>query len=262
MIDLQEMQGIELEIMKTIHAFCTTHGIRYSLAYGTLLGAVRHQGFIPWDDDLDIIMPRPDYEKFLDTFESDHYKVASLRDSAYPYPYAKVYDSRTYLKETLRHTYESLGIFVDVFPVDGLPASEWKQKQHYRKQRFLYKLYMSMEYFFSHEWSVKKNMLIAMGRSIEYFYPLRTILQRLEKNAKRYDYSYTQKVAVLTGEAGFIPIQEVAFDTLIFLPFEQSQFYAIEPFEAYLYALYGQYMTLPPKNERKSEHRYAVGWIS
>ena len=119
-VTLEEMRDLQLAMMDKIHEFCVERGIRYSLGGGTLLGAVRHKGYIPWDDDIDIMLPRPDYERFLKEFDGvyPNFKVLHLNnDRTYPYLFAKVYDSRTLLVECRA----TMGVYIDVFPIDGLP---------------------------------------------------------------------------------------------------------------------------------------------
>lgn len=260
MISLSEMQNLEFEIMKAIHEFCCENAIRYSLAYGTLLGAVRHHGFIPWDDDMDIIMPRPDYDKFITSFTSSRYKVVSLSDEGYLYPYAKVYDCTTFLHEELRFTYQNMGVFVDIFPVDGLPASEYMQKRLYSRQVLLYKLHMSMKYHYSNEWTLVKNMQLLLGRIIGTLIPIKRILTILEKQSMQYSFDASETVAVLVGEDVLIPIKKQEFDQLKLIQFGNTQFYSIPEFDELLHGLYGNYLELPPKEKQKSEHRYDVGW--
>ncbi|MDT4762166.1 LicD family protein [Sphaerochaeta sp. PS] len=260
MIDLDGMKHIELEMMKEIHAFCQAHGITYSLGYGTLLGAVRHKGFIPWDDDIDILMPRPDYDAFRHSFQSGDYQVVSSSDSGYFYPYAKVYDKRTYLQEDLRYTYPDMGVFIDIFPVDGLPDEYDQQVRLYKKQKFLYKLHMSMKYRFSREWNASKNLLLLLARMIALFFPIGKVIKKLEQNYLLFAYEEKPQVAVMLGEVKLVPISRSSFESLTLLEFEDTQFYAIAQYESYLSGLYGDYLQLPPLAQQASEHRYTVGW--
>jgi len=260
MIELDEMKTIELEMMKQVHAFCASHSIRYSLGYGTLLGAIRHKGFIPWDDDIDLIMPRPDYDEFIKTFNSDVYCVVSSLDTGYYYPYAKVYDKRTFLKEELRYTYPDMGVFIDVFPVDGLPASLQAQERLYSVQKFLYKLHMSMKYHVSREWSLLKNFLVLVSRVISLFYPLKRVIKKIEKNYLLNSYDASEDVAVLLGEIKLVKIPKSSFEHLGMMAFEDSQFLVVPDVDSLLTKLYGDYMTPPPPEKQTSEHRYTVGW--
>ena len=101
-IETEEMKKLELDMLIDVAKFCDENDIRYYLSGGTLLGAVRHKGFIPWDDDIDISMPRPDYLKFVSTYNgsSEFYQVQSIENNdKYWRTFAKVFDTRTYLKE-------------------------------------------------------------------------------------------------------------------------------------------------------------------
>ena len=121
-LDIDEIKEVELGIMDYIHNICKEKGINYSLAYGSLLGAVRHKGFIPWDDDLDIALKRDEYDKLYQAILEDNnsiYKVVSWEnDSRYPYPFYRVYDSRTVYENNYIQNDIELGICVDVFPFD------------------------------------------------------------------------------------------------------------------------------------------------
>ena len=123
LIPSTEIHTYLLDILKAIDAFCTQNGIRYSMAYGTLIGAARHKGFIPWDDDIDLLMPRPDFERFISTFGKEEdaryrciYRVNTPQEY-YKHIFAKVHDSWTELKQDKYR----FGLYVDIFPVDGKP---------------------------------------------------------------------------------------------------------------------------------------------
>lgn len=121
-LDIDEIKEVELGVMDYIHNICREKGINYSLAYGSLLGAVRHRGFIPWDDDLDIALKRNQYDQLYQAILEDNnsiYKVVSWEnDSRYPYPFYRVYDSRTVYENNYIQNDIELGICVDVFPFD------------------------------------------------------------------------------------------------------------------------------------------------
>ncbi len=123
-VSLKTIQNLEFEILKYIRDICDANGLRYYLAYGTLIGAVRHQGFIPWDDDMDIHMPRPDYMKFVEIVKANphpYYKLISREtEPRFTLLVAKMIDSRTKLTQiSLWKEKVQLGLFVDIFVLDG-----------------------------------------------------------------------------------------------------------------------------------------------
>lgn len=125
-LTLREIQEIELNILSDIDRFCRENGIRYSLDGGTLLGAVRHHGFIPWDDDIDIIMPREDYDRFLKSYQSKNGQYRLYTKDTIPayrtQMFAKVIDTQTIANEELYQQQDAYGLWVDIFPADYVPA--------------------------------------------------------------------------------------------------------------------------------------------
>ena len=122
-LSLEELKKVELDILIWFADICEQEKLNYTLSYGTLLGAVRHKGFIPWDDDIDVAMPRPDYEKFIEycnTHET-HYKLIDIHnDKGYNYLFAKVYDPNTTIVEKYANRFKAnYGVYIDIFPVDG-----------------------------------------------------------------------------------------------------------------------------------------------
>ena len=135
---IEELKLLQREVLDDIVQFCQEHGLRYTLAYGTLLGALRHKGYIPWDDDIDIHMPRPDYEKFLSLYNnrnSDDSVVTHEMDRRYHVPFAKVYRKGTIVKEFF-YKQSVFGAYVDIFPIDGIKDERqawWCDKVHVHK---------------------------------------------------------------------------------------------------------------------------------
>ena len=118
-----ELRRIQLDLLIAFDKFCAANELHYSLDYGTLLGAVRHQGFIPWDDDIDISMPRPDYDRFL-SLTKNGLGIYEVRSGEYTpgyfYPIAKMIDPRTILVEHTIGDAHIMGVYLDIFPLDGL----------------------------------------------------------------------------------------------------------------------------------------------
>ena len=129
-LTIEELKAVELNILKDVAKFCEKHDIKYFLCGGTLLGAIRHKGFIPWDDDIDIAMPREDYERFFKLYNSSNtrYHADSLENNPnWHMSFGRVGDTATVLYEhTLKEKYKEYHAFIDVFPVDGIPSCSWK----------------------------------------------------------------------------------------------------------------------------------------
>ena len=120
-LSMDEVKNTELDILLEFDRFCTANKLRYLLAFGTALGAARHGGFIPWDDDIDVIMPRDDYERFLASYKdsgSSRFKLIIYRDKTSIYHFAKLIDRTTLVYETYLSPKYSTGLWIDVFPVD------------------------------------------------------------------------------------------------------------------------------------------------
>ena len=121
-LNLEEIQAIELDILTFFADICERHGLDYFLAYGTLIGAMRHEGFIPWDDDIDVCMPRADYEKLWEVSREEEfapYQLVSYRDKSSLYSFFKLVDTRTLVHETYIADQYETGLWIDVFPLDA-----------------------------------------------------------------------------------------------------------------------------------------------
>ncbi len=279
-ISSEELKLIELNILKEVASFCDRNNIRYYICGGTLLGAVRHQGFIPWDDDIDIMMPRPDYISFIKKFNgyNKRYFVKSVEnDSSYVYTMAKVYDNRTYLVDnTLREPLSYAGVFIDIFPVDGLPDSVLKQKLFFKEQEFLNIIFHAscMKYKYSHRYIDSKDkfseikgfirtVLKFIAISMFAFLPAKKIARYINKNASKYNYSNSRFIGAIVdchygGEKE--KMTRDAFEKRQQFTFEKEQFWGTQIYDLYLSNLYGDYMELPPENRRLAHHDFIAYW--
>jgi len=259
-ISIQEMRKIQIDILDAIHLFCESNHIRYSLCGGTLLGAVRHKGYIPWDDDIDIFMPRPDYEKFISTFDNgtgnlrvQHYK----NDISYPLRWARVFDDRTILISINSVD----GVFVDVFPVDGLPDLEGAKQMS--KELLVLRDQLARTTKF-HSQAVRQNAFLL---NVKYyikklFCPSRkTVLQKYDKLLHTYEFETSKNAGVIVSRFGEKELLEASvFKSYIQLPFEGKMYSCIKDYDVYLRKLYGDYMQLPPKEKRVTHHRFKIYW--
>ena len=137
-----DIRPLQLRILKNLLAIdkvCKEHNLRYYIMAGTMLGAVRHKGFIPWDDDLDIGMPRADYDLLMtnakEWLPEPYEAVCAENDKEYPLPFAKIQDADTTLIERMHLKYLG-GVYIDVFPLDGVPTGRMAQRMHFAKYEF------------------------------------------------------------------------------------------------------------------------------
>lgn len=260
-----ELKSIQLEIMKHVHNFCESNHINYSLAYGSLLGAIRHKGFIPWDDDIDIVMLRKDYERFLQLYpkHSDLYKVHSLEsDPNYAYAFAKVSDPRTLLVENVNA--QNIGVNIDVFPLDNA-FDDLEQSQKYAKKisllKYLYRLKFLQPSKKNAPW---KRVLMRIGKIAVLPLTLRKLATKISSYAKSNTNQESKYVVMMVGTTPQATLRQIVerswFNSYTTVPFEGTQLKIITEFDKYLSHEYGDYMT-PPKNKTSPHTLNNVFWI-
>lgn len=258
-IEIDEIRKIQLSIMDRIDAFCKEKGLRYSLAGGSLIGAVRHKGYIPWDDDIDIVMPRPDYEVFIKDFRClypDLTVQTVQSDETYNRLFAKVYDNRTEIIEPLLRT----GVYVDIFIVDGISSPEEMEnrcKEYAYEQYLLGKVTKFFE-FQQHKWFLRIKYYVK-----RLLYPSRAkLIERYERLWKQYPFETSKYAGVLNTVYG----TKECMETDVFchysrdLLFEGRHYMHVTRYHDYLTNLYGDYMTPPPPEQRVSHHEPNVFW--
>lgn len=254
-VPLSQYQDILRETARAFDGLCRRHGIRYFAAYGTALGAVRHGGFIPWDDDMDVYLLRPDYDRLL-TLGSDpslegRYEFVTPGTKDYPLPYAKFCDARTTLVEDPRWPAVT-GVFIDLFPLDRAPEDPAliRRAQNRASRRFA-----AYRRGFQHH---PEGFTFPGLLDLLYFRPLRRLFysawvresRRLSRQEGPNLTTYTRRDA---EQRETLPA--AWFERTVDLPFEGGTVMAMEPVEEYLRFIYGDWQQLPPPGKRVSTHR-------
>lgn len=261
MAELNTMQRRLLEMFKFFHDFCEKNDITYIALDGTLLGAVRHKGFIPWDDDIDVGVPREDYNRLLGLLASSngYYVVEgpTSEDSNFYYPYAKLYDINTTLIENTTVELKR-GLFIDIFPLDGLADDINEAKKEYAIiNKYLNRLAIRKVPINVHrKWY--KNIILKIVQWIPFkSFNEKELCLRIDRLCQRKSIYNTKLGGNLVGAWGF---KEVMGNEIIGKPqlydFEDFKIYGPEKYDEYLTKLYGDWRKLPPLEKRTSHHDF------
>lgn len=265
-IGTKELRELQMCVLDEIDRFCREHHIYYTMSGGTLLGAVRHKGFIPWDDDMDIQMLRKDYLRFIqlwnNSVHNSYYELISIESgNNRGYAFAKMIDNRT---ASLVKGMESEGVYVDIFPLDKVKDYDdftRRRQKHirlFRQRKGLYwrRLAKSGQIPF---WRI----VLAHLRSPHF--PSKTLEQVVEEinmNAQELENeSCTYYFEMVSGFRCKDLIPASVFNTYIELPFENRRYMCVEAYDEYLTRTFGNYMQLPPKEEQVKQHMFSnVYW--
>lgn len=258
-LSIEEIKQVEVSILDYINSVCEANNIRYYLAYGTLLGAVRHKGFIPWDDDIDICMKREDYESFIkaaSSINNTRYKLCHRSISKHYFSeYAKMIDVKTIIEGKEVEIGEDDGLWVDIFPLDVVP-------KHDKFIRILIQVSVAFRVFSIHKKFPKKRSKIwypvwLISRLIGP-YPFLRITEKLSqigKTGERLGY-----MASLSSSSDCkYSFPKEFFDEVVYLEFEGKKYPAPLMYDAYLKSQYGDYLKLPPM-EKRASHPIEAFW--
>ena len=260
--DIREIQQMELGIMEYIHKTCQKIGVKYFLAYGSLIGAVRHKGFIPWDDDMDICMLREDYEKLQDYLianPDERYEVMSYKNNLnYVYPFMKVQDNQTYLLEEDVRIDSNMGIYVDIFPVDGYEDdSVFKDKM----TRLIKKRQLSCYTFkgITNTKSILNSLIRYISVIIFYFTNTNKYIRGIDELAKSRKVDDYELVDYLIYKDMNKPVWKREWlEQTITGVFEGKEFMIPKNYHEILTSDYGDYTQLPPVELRFSHHDFQL----
>lgn len=256
-LTLREIQLVGLEILKDVHRFCIENSIKYSLLDGSMLGAVRHHGFIPWDDDVDIIMPRPDYERFCRTYQSDSYKLKCREnDKNCMIAFARVFDTkRTVMSTTMPWCRDEVGVWIDVFPADGAFDDIEQHKQYYAKNRshWSHAIELRNSRYYLHNSSdligyIRSVLLCcANGMGLMDYY-MNSLIKRGKALPFGSTHYWTQIMCMGDNSKEHNRMETFASCTL--MPFEDTEVFVMNGYDEVLRGKFNDYMQLPPVEQR------------
>lgn len=257
----RELREVQLEVLTAFDHLCRSHGLVYYLAYGTLLGAIRHRGYIPWDDDVDVMMPRADYDRLHTVFAAAaprHLTLGSPQTQPrWPFPYAKISDDRTELFEPLEQPLP-LGVNLDVFPIDAVPSGALAFRLQSQILRLL-------------RWAVELRYIaaargrgwhhpfaLAVGKPVLRRIPVRLLVGAFTRGARMSGRGRNLRGVRVGSYDWWVPAGDLATPTE--LTFEGRLLLAPASPSAVLNALYGDYERIPPAAQQISHHAFTAVW--
>ncbi len=256
-IDLDELKAIQLDLLQKTTEFCEKNGLRYFLCGGTLIGAVRHKGYIPWDDDIDIAMPRTDYDKFVKCFNQpgNYYQVVNLTTNPdYAYPFAKVYDNRTVFNE-LHYPGDTFGVYIDIFPADGVnDVGQIKKIMLLRK-------FLNTKRANYQRRTISKMIINTFGKLLLLPFSAHQIGQWMDSEARKYAFGSVPSAGLIANPISLgEKVDKSVFDSDVYQEFEGRKYRVPVGYDAWLRSIYGDYMQLPPVEHRVTHHTFEAYW--
>lgn len=258
-ITIEEIKDLELEILKYVDKFARKEGIEYFLASGTLLGAVRHQGFIPWDDDIDIYMPRQSYDIFVKKFNDieSRYRLLDVSNTKdYPYAFAKVIDLTTEIDEYRFKPYKA-GVYIDVFPLDDV-GNNMESIIKVNRQLNKYRQLLTFKTVRLSYYHGLKKIGILIAKIAALFYKREKLISKIDALSQclRSDNSTYIACMVMLSYGIREVYNKSWFEECVELKFEGQSFRAPKGYVDVLTSMYGEYMKLPPKEKQVTHHSF------
>ena len=261
MDDKRKLQSIILIIANEIDRICKENDIKYFMDSGTQLGAIRHGGFIPWDDDFDIGMRRSEFERFIDicrkTLNSEQFYLETAEDVGYGFSFAKIHLNKTEIIEDFsKNAKVHRGIFVDIFPYDNIPDFFINRKIFLFKNHILKNMIWIKENYGDeiHRKQFQYKVLKLLGMAV----PLAVLKQRREQLIQKYNRIETR--CCFTSDYPHNIFQCIWLDDIVRYPFEDTSFLGVRKYDELLQVLYGNYMEIPPIEKRIVHSNYKVDY--
>lgn len=257
-ISEDEIKKSELDILLQVKKFCEDNQIKYYLVGGTLLGAIRHKGFIPWDDDIDICMPRNDYKFFVKNFSS-HKKNLEIRCNSLnnlEVPFAKIINLNTVVESEFDESEINKHLWIDIFPVDGLPDDIDEVNKIYKKCHFYRKVLMLSNAKLGKGTTFFRKCIKYILKPIAELYGKKRCVKNIEFIVGQNSYESSKYVGIVTwGVLGIGQrMLKTEFEKSVDVEFEGYKFAAFSCWDSYLRGMYGDYTKLPSQEQRKTHN--------
>ena len=254
-LSLDEIKKIELKILKEFDYFCKENNLRYYLAGGTLLGAIRHKGFIPWDDDIDVCMPREDYKILIKNFsDTKNIKLKSNLLGNFDRPFTKLVDVNTIIDSKFDASENNKHLWIDIFPVDGLSENLKEVKKAYEKCSFYRTVLILADAKLGEGKTTFRKYSKYILKPLAKLYGKERCIKKIEEIAASNQYESSKYVGIVTY--GLYGVGErmlkSEFEKSVEVEFEGYKFPAFSCWDSYLTGLYRDYMQLPPIEKRKT----------
>ncbi len=256
---LEEIKEVSLDVLSEFHDFCCSHSLKYSLAGGTAIGAIRHHGFIPWDDDIDVCMLRQDYERFCQLYESNgDYELFAPQRGNTQIAYARLCEMRrTEVRPFVPCFKKSSGIWIDIFPMD-LANDDYDK--FYARQMDVYSIKKKIDHHrdamrhLSRSLGIKGNLHVIWKKITRPTTGVEDIITEITRLSTAEDDSCQRLTNYHTVYRKTEWYLRKDFDDTITVEFEGKQYHLMSGYDDYLRQIYGDYMQLPPPEKRIARH--------
>lgn len=257
-LSVDEIKQVELQLLLDFDHLCKKNNLYYTLCGGTLLGAIRHKGFIPWDDDIDVLMPRPDFDRLINNDHidysciPDYAKVVHWKDGSMNYPFMKLVDTRTRMDAKYFNAEMNINnIWIDIFPIDGNPDNPKELRRVYRKSLFLRKL-LTLQLAQKGEGKSRfKRIVKPVFIRICSLIPTHFLCEKIDNLGRKYDFNSVKNIGgIVWGYGPQERIRKSGYMKPVKVEFEGYTFNAPSNYDEYLTNLYHDYMQLPPEDKR------------
>ncbi len=249
MDEIKELHKCLLNITKEIDKICKENHLQYTLMGGSLIGAIRHNGFIPWDDDMDIGLLYDDYKKLISILKELNHPWLTFDipgSKEYEEQFMKVYDARTTLKEMKSNRVK--GVFIDVFPI--IPIANQMSKA---KRRYYYDALLKMTRYNKTNNSKSSGLKMLIYKCLGMFYTTKGLTKKIQKRREKFSKKAYKFIGDPDGSVkGIVP--KAYFDQFEYHPFEDTELMIISQYDAYLTHIFGNYMQLPPVDKQVPGH--------